>query len=114
MPVVEQAEVKPKVDPREKKLRAMLEKPLVDGQNYVGILIEICQLKGWDLPNFEFEERDDGVYRQCFDDGGIGDAISGKKKLAKQRAALNLLKVMPDNHDTSLDCPDLRSVWSTH
>ena len=94
MPVVEQAEVKPKVDPWEKKLRAMLTKPLVDGQNHVGILIEICPLMGWDLPSFEFDERDDGFYRCCFGDGGIRDAISGKKKLAKQRAALNLLKVM--------------------
>lgn len=100
LPEVEQpvAAGESKEDVRSQKLRAILEKPLVDGQNHVGRLIEICQLMGWELPVFEFEDRgDEGFYCQCSCDAGVvGDAIAGKKKLSKQRAAMGVLQLMKE------------------
>ncbi|PZD70650.1 Ribonuclease R [Acaryochloris thomasi RCC1774] len=93
LPVV--VAVEPVVDLKEGKLRSLLEKPLLDGQNHVGRLIEICQAMGWELPTFEFEDRDDGFYCRCICGGVVGDAISGKKKLSKQRAAMGVLQKLP-------------------
>jgi ribonuclease R len=68
--------------------------PRFDGQNHVGTLTEICQFMEWEMPSFEFEQRDDGFYCRCFCEGRVGNAIAGKKKLAKSRAALDLLRQM--------------------
>ncbi|PZD70443.1 Ribonuclease R [Acaryochloris thomasi RCC1774] len=100
-PVVESA-VEPVVEPRELKLKAILEKPLVDGQNHVGTLIEICQLMDWESPVFVYEERSEGFYCRCACAGVVGDAIAQKKKLAKQRAASSVL----------LHLAELRTNWS--
>ncbi|PZD70993.1 hypothetical protein C1752_08435 [Acaryochloris thomasi RCC1774] len=90
--------VVPKVDVRSQKLQVILEKPLVDGQNHVGTLLEICQLMGWPSPSFVFEERSGGFYCRCtaeyFGEVVVGDAIAQRKKLAKQRAALDILKTL--------------------
>jgi ribonuclease R len=85
-------------DSRLLRLQGILSRPLLDGQNHVGTLTEICQFMEWEMPSFEFEQRDDGFYCRCsciwFGDTVVGDAIAGKKKLAKSRAALDLLRQM--------------------
>jgi ribonuclease R len=75
-----------------------LEPPGADGSNYVGALLELCQSMGWEKPIFEFEPRAEGF--SCV--GRLGEpghkqegiGIASNKKLAKQRAAMNLLQAM--------------------
>ncbi|PZD70490.1 hypothetical protein C1752_12061 [Acaryochloris thomasi RCC1774] len=99
------AEVEPMVDLKEEKLRSLLEKPPVDGQNHVGRLVEICQLMDWELPTFEFEEVEEGYRCICFmeflGEGIEGIAISGKKKLTKQRAAMFVLEEIQGKQSNS-------------
>ena len=81
-------------------LAQVFDKPLVDGQNHIGKLHELCQAMGWEIPSFEFVDLEEGFRCGChLGVDGISFTAVGtatKKKLAKQRAALDVLEQLRD------------------
>ena len=75
--------------------------PLEDGHNHVGKLLEVCQALEWTLPRFEFQHQADGFLGICrLDCEGqslVGTGTAKRKKLAKHRAALEILVQLKDS-----------------
>ena len=76
-------------------LHPILLEPLQDDQNFVGLLQELCQTLGWDLPDYQFTgENADFVYTctlVALGQSFSGEAAAAKKKQAKRLAAKDTL-----------------------
>ncbi len=77
----------------------VLTKPQMDGHNYVGELLELCQGRKWEPPIFAFEIHEAGFTCICRLSGQEreGVAIASQKKLAKQQAAKDMLTLIATN-----------------
>ena len=77
------------------ELHPSLTNHLKEGQNFVGLLLELFQGMKWDTPTFEDSEADDGFRCVCkaiaWNKSFESEAIAPKKKRAKQLAARDLL-----------------------
>ena len=76
-------------------LHPILLQSLQDDLNFVGLLQELCQTLGWDLPNYQFTEGNDDFVCTC-SVVALGqlfrrEAAAAKKKQAKQLAAKEAL-----------------------
>ncbi|MGB7414852.1 MAG: RNB domain-containing ribonuclease [Thermosynechococcaceae cyanobacterium] len=85
----------PEPDHHIQRLQSLLAQPLIEDQNHIGTLMSLCQVMDWPQPLFEFEEWEEGFTCTCRLEG-LGkvfeaDAIAPKKKLAKQRSAMQVL-----------------------
>ena len=76
-------------------LHPILLQPLQDDLNFVGLLQELCQTLGWDLPNYQFTGQNDDFVCTCavVARGQLfrREATAAKKKQAKQLAAKEAL-----------------------
>lgn len=82
--------------PLSKAMHAALVKPLSGGQNFVGMLVDVCQRLRWENPEYEMDSSDDWFICKCELDV-LGERLEGsgvakKKKLAKSLAAKELLE----------------------
>jgi len=83
-------------NPGHRPINLLLEKPLEDEQNFVGLLNQLCQAMKWDYPAFEFTEAEAEFSCFCSIEAaakrvtGIGTAT--KKQQSKQLAARDLLE----------------------
>ncbi|HEY9827273.1 MAG TPA: putative dsRNA-binding protein, partial [Stenomitos sp.] len=73
-----------------------LSKPLKDGQNFVGMLNDICQSLRWDLASYEFAEVSEGFECDCRlqvgDEVIVGKGIAPAKQKAKAIAARQVME----------------------
>ena len=97
--------------PLSKAMQTALVKPLSDGQNFVGMLMDVCQTLRWDTPEYEIHDSDDWFIGECvlfFLGQRIeGRGVATKKKLAKSLAAKEVLEQLrelsPQHWDEWLD-----------
>ncbi|HEY9824379.1 MAG TPA: putative dsRNA-binding protein, partial [Stenomitos sp.] len=73
-----------------------LSKPLKDGQNFVGMLNDICQSLRWELVSYEFAEVSEGFECDCRlrvgDEVIVGRGIAPAKQKAKAIAARQVME----------------------
>ncbi|KAI9129514.1 ribonuclease catalytic domain-containing protein [Acaryochloris sp. CCMEE 5410] len=79
-----------------KAMQTALMKPLSGGQNFVGMLLDVCQTLRWENPEYEMGSSDDWFICKCELDV-LGERLEGsgvakKKKLAKSLAAKEVLE----------------------
>ncbi|KAI9129245.1 ribonuclease catalytic domain-containing protein [Acaryochloris sp. CCMEE 5410] len=83
-------------EPLSKAMHTALMKPLSGGQNFVGMLVDVCQRLRWENPEYEMDSSDDWFICKCELDV-LGERLEGsgvakKKKLAKSLAAKEVLE----------------------
>ena len=79
-----------------KAMQTALMKPLSGGQNFVGMLVDICQTLRWENPEYEMGSSDGWFICKCELDV-LGERLEGsgvakKKKLSKSLAAKEVLE----------------------
>lgn len=88
---------------RQKERHPSLSNHLKDGQNFVGLLGELCQYHQWPLPSYRLLASHDGFIGLCSGKaGGLGyegEGFGSKKKTAKQLAAREALAFLQENID---------------
>ncbi|QUY40388.1 RNB domain-containing ribonuclease [Acaryochloris marina] len=79
-----------------KAIHAALVKPLSGGQNFVGMLMDVCQRLRWENPEYEMDSSDDWFICKCelyiLGERIEGSGVAKKKKLAKSLAAKEVLE----------------------
>lgn len=82
--------------PLSKAMQTAFVKPLSGGQNFVGMLVDICQALRWENPVYDLNSSDDWFICECeLDVLGQrleGSGVAKKKKLAKSIAAREVLE----------------------
>lgn len=82
--------------PEPRAINPILEKPLNDEQNFVGLLNQLCQAMEWDYPEFEFSEQESEFSCFCSIEVAAnrvtGTGSATKKQQSKQLAARDVLE----------------------
>ena len=80
----------------ESKSDPLLQKVFKDGQNFIGMLYELCQHYQWSQPTYDITELEDGFECCCVlnarSETWTGVGAGRKKKQAKQRASQQILE----------------------
>ena len=93
--------------PLSKAMHKALVKPLKDGQNFVGMLVDVCQTLRWQLPVFQIDSSEAWFVCEC-ELSVLGQHIEGsgvakKKQLAKNIAAREILEQLREQVPQYLD-----------
>ena len=82
--------------PLSKAMQTALVKPLRGGQNFVGMLMDVCQTLRWENPEYEMTDSDNWFICKCelyvLGERMEGSGVAKKKKLAKSLAAREILE----------------------
>jgi ribonuclease R len=82
--------------PLSKAMQTALVKPLSDGQNFVGMLMDVCQTLRWENPEYQADSSDDWFICECelyvLGEPIEGSGVAKKKRLAKSLAAREILE----------------------
>jgi ribonuclease R len=92
-------EVEPmKKTPKAQPIHPILQKTLKEGQNFVGMLNNLCQGLEWQNPEYSFAETEEGFRCECrletADVVVVGEGVASKKQRAKNLAARQVLELL--------------------
>lgn len=90
-----------------KVMQSALVKPLKDGQNFISMLLDVCQTLRWETPVFEISDSDDWFICECelvvLGQRIEGSGVAKRKKLAKSIAAREVLEQVREQGQQHLD-----------
>ncbi len=93
--------------PLSKVMQSALVKPLKDGQNFISMLLDVCQTLRWETPVFEISGSDDWFICECelvvLGQRIEGSGVAKRKKLAKSIAAREVLEQVREQGQQHLD-----------
>ncbi|ABW31604.1 RNB domain-containing ribonuclease [Acaryochloris marina] len=92
--------------PLSKSMHTALVKPLKEGQNFVGMLVDVCQTLRWETPVYTMDSSDEWFICECelsvLGQQLEGSGVAKKKKLAKSIAAREILEQLRERGQQQL------------